>query len=170
MAPSHIRPPRHPIMSLSTPFDQANCLSVESNCNAFGASTDSCVSAYTLSDALQSCWCQATILDLASRCEIDGSVSCLLQTPTTTNLWSYSHCRGSTMNLASTSAISTTVILTSQPPATSTALSPSSTASTVTATATPASKSSASHISLKNNWLLLLSLGLAVGKDLLRYD
>jgi hypothetical protein len=152
------------ITSLSTTVDQGNCLTAESYCGAFGASTDSCVSSYTLSEELQSCWCQAAILNLASRCEVDGSLSCLLQTPTTTDLWSYKHCRGSSMGVPNTAVMSSRVILNSQAPVTSSTLSPSSTASAVKATA--ASKSSASHLG-QANWLLLASIGLVAGTNLL---
>ena len=101
------------ITSLSLTFDPANCLSIQSYCQNFGALTEAC----TVSSAneLQSCLCQVTVLDLASRCEIDGSISCLFQTPTTTNLFSYKQCGGSAGSTAvSPSIISTQIVVTSQ--------------------------------------------------------
>lgn len=101
------------ITSLSLTFDPANCLSAESYCQNFGALTDAC----TVSSAneLQSCLCQVTVLDLASRCEIDGSISCAFRTPTTTNLFSYKHCGGSAGSTAvSPNMTSTQIVVTSQ--------------------------------------------------------
>src|SRR5271155_5625301 len=146
------------ITTLSVTFDQANCLSAESYCGAFGSSTDSCASVYSISVELESCWCQATILDLVSRCEVDGSISCLLETPTTTNLWSYKNCRGSTMGVLTSSVMSSRVIVTSQATATMTP-SPSLTASAFMATST--SSNSASHL-FQRTWARLANFGLVV--------
>jgi len=113
------------ITSLSLTFDPANCLSAESFCQNFGALTDAC----TVSSAneLQSCLCRVTVLDLASRCEIDGSISCAFRVPTTTNLFSYKHCGGLKGSTAvSPSMISTQIVVTSQVSISTSNLQPSS--------------------------------------------
>lgn len=128
------------ISSLSLTFDPANCLSAESYCSALEALTNAC----TVSSAneLQSCMCQATAIDLASRCEIDGSVSCEFRTPTATNLYSYKYCGGSVGSAAASPSItSSQVVVTSQVSVLTSNLQPSSTPTATIAppTSTPSS-------------------------------
>lgn len=87
-------PTTPPITSISITAGSDACLSAISNCVAFSSFTDSCTSTYSLSAELRHCFCQPAILDLASRCEVDGSVSCEFKTPVSTNLWSYQQCGG----------------------------------------------------------------------------
>jgi hypothetical protein len=115
-------PTTPPITSLSATAGVDACLTAESNCAALGLSTESCTSSYSLSAELQHCFCQPAVLDLASRCEIDGSVSCLLKTPVSTNLWSYKQCRSAEVvsRTHSTAVVSSQVHLTAHTKSTAT--------------------------------------------------
>ncbi|KEF55765.1 uncharacterized protein A1O9_08516 [Exophiala aquamarina CBS 119918] len=85
--------------SITTPLlvDNAFCGDVASNCDQLTASTSSCSRRFTASagdsDVFSSCMCNEDMLYMASRCDIDGSISCLLRTPASTDLYSYRTCR-----------------------------------------------------------------------------
>jgi len=86
--------------SITTPLlvDNSFCGDVASDCDRLAVSTSSCNKKFTTSagdsDGFSSCMCNDDMLYLASRCDIDGSVSCLLNTPASTDLYSYKTCRG----------------------------------------------------------------------------
>src|SRR5450755_4408842 len=86
------KPTTPAISSLSATFDTDFCNTVQQGCNRFGFATDDCSQSYTVSESISSCWCQSSILSLASVCQIDGSMSCLFSTPITTDLFSYKYC------------------------------------------------------------------------------
>ncbi|KAH8748115.1 hypothetical protein F5883DRAFT_509362 [Diaporthe sp. PMI_573] len=75
-------------------LDQDTCPSIDQSCIALQSTSSSCLTAYTAASDLSSCQCQPSVLSLASVCEIDGSLSCLFQTPISTSLWSYVYCQG----------------------------------------------------------------------------
>jgi hypothetical protein len=140
-------PTTPPITSLSVTGGVDACLTAESNCVAFGSFTDSCTSTYSLSVELRHCFCQPAILDLASRCEVDGSVSCQFKTPVSTNLWSYKQCRGAGPISQTHSAvvISSQVHLTAHTTPTATRSSPSEASSAMSATKTSAASHTTRH-------------------------
>jgi hypothetical protein len=134
------------ITSLSMTADLANCQSAQSYCSVFGASTDSCSESSI--NELQSCICQATVLDLASRCEIDGSILCGFLTPTSTNLFSYKSCSGSAASAASRPSItSSRVVGTSRGSASTSNIQPSSNPTATIASPTNSQSSSAKSMS-----------------------
>jgi hypothetical protein len=85
------------MISLSQPtatYNSEACLSAMSQCASASVSSQRCTDSHTAFSDITSCWCQPGILSMASRCEIDGSSSCLrMTTLATTTFWSYIHCR-----------------------------------------------------------------------------
>ncbi len=84
-------------MSITTPilYPQTLCDDVARACNQLTMSTSTCESDFsvTTGEAYQSCMCNADMLYLASRCDIDGTISCAFGTPVSTLLYSYMTCR-----------------------------------------------------------------------------
>ena len=77
----------------SVTVDIDYCNSVYNDCNRWGASTADCTMSYTANSDILGCWCQSSVISLASRWQIDASSSCYLESVVTSNLWSYSYCR-----------------------------------------------------------------------------
>jgi hypothetical protein len=157
--------PTTPVLtSLSLTFDPLNCLSAQSYCQDFGVLTDDCSATITGSIELQSCMCQASVLDLASRCEIDGSVSCLFKTPTLTNLYSYQNCAGSVTGAPATVTVaSSRVTVTSLMSTTAPTPAPSSTASSSAPLATSSSNGPAGYATEAQHLTLVIVGILAAG-------
>lgn len=137
----------------SITIDPDYCNSVINDCNRFGASTDSCTRSYTAEPDILSCWCQSSILSLASRCQIDGSSSCLLEVITTSSYWSYQHCR----NGASAGGQPVTTIPTATAVSRTTTLVSGQGRSTTSATAAPSSLPSVPILSTSSSRLPSLS-------------
>lgn len=120
------------------------CQSAKSYCALFSLSTAACRSSIANTANLQDCTCAQDVLVLASRCEIDGSRSCELKSPVTSNLWSYNHCPGYTMSSIPSDVTSTQIVITSSA-ALPSARPPSS-------VSTPAPTNSAERLLLSGTW------------------
>ncbi|EXJ56754.1 hypothetical protein A1O7_07098 [Cladophialophora yegresii CBS 114405] len=150
-------------MSITTPLlvEQTFCDDIARDCNRLTVSTSSCESDFSVTTGagFQSCMCNADMLYLASRCDIDGSISCLLQTPVSTMLYSYMTCRNVqavTTGVRTSSPTSSTATVTSTySPA---APSPTSTG----ATAVPSASSEGGGVSLAEGNPAELALMVAI--------
>jgi hypothetical protein len=86
-------PTTSPIPALTTSFDGADCLSAESDCNVLSSATSACSATYRDFSDVRSCFCQASVLGVASMCDVEFG-SCLGSPLNSTNLFSYQYCRG----------------------------------------------------------------------------
>lgn len=94
------------IVTTPTEIDRAFCNDVALDCDSLTVSITSCRSAY--SDApsdLNSCLCNADMLYLGSRCDIDANESCLMRTLDPASVYSNQYC-GSVVTVESTSRAS----------------------------------------------------------------
>lgn len=124
------------LSALATTFDEANCLSAESDCNVFSAATSACSATYQDSSDIQSCVCQSSVLEIASLCDV-GAGSCLGTPPNATDMFSYQYCHDDQSPVTSTDEklTSTRVVLTQSPDITSTKpASPGPTSSNIATT------------------------------------
>jgi len=79
---------------LSTILDPDSCSSAAQACLMRDRGVSSCKMAFaTNTTAALSCLCQSTQLDLASRCQIDGTKCIPTKPVTVTNIWEYKNCQ-----------------------------------------------------------------------------
>ncbi|KIW24691.1 uncharacterized protein PV07_10392 [Cladophialophora immunda] len=168
-----------PILSTYTPYPgQLYCNSVNSACARWEISTKSCDTNYPTPAQSTSCACQASILSLASACQIGGAL-CVGTPVTSSTLWSNIVCSAITapitdfspLAVSSTSvASSTSAVVTSTGGSSFSETTPPNTPpppTTTTATATANSPVSATHtISSAIKGKLVLSAFTVIGISL----
>ncbi|KAH7025522.1 hypothetical protein B0J12DRAFT_733007 [Macrophomina phaseolina] len=115
MASPVTTPPLPPLStSIEAGVGLGVCSSIIESCNSWQRDASACKSSYTSSADILSCQCAPSLVSLASVCEYDGNVSCILTTAATTNLWEYRNCPSARnamtagVGSTSTSRVSTT--------------------------------------------------------------
>ncbi|GAB1317935.1 hypothetical protein MFIFM68171_08145 [Madurella fahalii] len=77
---------------LTATHDGGSCQSAFNLCMMWDAADSSCSSSHTSLAELSSCLCRSDIIAFASKCEVDGSVSCYRQTPNPASMWGAIYC------------------------------------------------------------------------------
>ncbi|KAH6986959.1 hypothetical protein EDB80DRAFT_756154 [Ilyonectria destructans] len=74
-------------------LNEDTCQTYVESCVRLSQASASCTSSYTKPADITSCRCQSSMISLASVCEIDGSKSCLGETPITSTIWEFRNCK-----------------------------------------------------------------------------
>ncbi|KAH6879990.1 hypothetical protein B0T10DRAFT_464108 [Thelonectria olida] len=77
-------------------LDVDTCQTIAESCGQLSASITSCSSSYDRPAEITSCRCQASLVSLASVCDIDGRKSCIGETVITSNIWEFRNCEAAT--------------------------------------------------------------------------
>ncbi|KAH7139647.1 hypothetical protein B0J13DRAFT_638587 [Dactylonectria estremocensis] len=77
-------------------LNEDTCQTYIESCVRLNQASASCTSSYTEPADITGCRCQSSMISLASVCGIDGSKSCLGETPITSDIWEFRNCKAAT--------------------------------------------------------------------------